>query len=193
MKLKTLLLLGRTSNLPTVWSNMLAGAVLSGAVFGANSLAALLLSVAMPAAAEEPEPDFAPAKALLDAGQFDEAAASYQRIAEQYAARYQRSEQQRYYCSGGGAETLLYLTTAMVDGASAVVVVDQKFCISSVLRYRTVGSAFPAQSSIGAVGVHARWSLVLSAWRSGCSGLAGGKPSVSVGKPPSGLASASCR
>ena len=43
MKLKTLLLLGRTSNLPTVWSNMLAGAVLSGAVFGANSLAALLL------------------------------------------------------------------------------------------------------------------------------------------------------
>jgi 4-hydroxybenzoate polyprenyltransferase len=43
VKLKTLLLLGRTSNLPTVWSNMLAGAVLSGAVFGANSLAVLLL------------------------------------------------------------------------------------------------------------------------------------------------------
>lgn len=43
MKLKTLLLLGRTSNLPTVWSNMLAGAVLSGAVFGGSSLAALLL------------------------------------------------------------------------------------------------------------------------------------------------------
>jgi len=43
VKLNTLLLLGRTSNLPTVWSNMLAGAVLSGAVFGANSLAALLL------------------------------------------------------------------------------------------------------------------------------------------------------
>lgn len=44
MKLRTLLLLGRTSNLPTVWSNMLAGAVLSGAVFGSNTLAVLLLS-----------------------------------------------------------------------------------------------------------------------------------------------------
>jgi 4-hydroxybenzoate polyprenyltransferase len=44
VKLKTLLLLGRTSNLPTVWSNILAGAVLSGAVFGSNTLAVLLLS-----------------------------------------------------------------------------------------------------------------------------------------------------
>jgi tetratricopeptide (TPR) repeat protein len=88
---------------------------------------ALLLSVAAPVAADEPEPDFAPAKALLDAGQFDEAAASYHRLAEEYAARYQRSEQQRYYCSDGGAETLLYLTTALVDGASAMVV-DTDWC-----------------------------------------------------------------
>lgn len=44
MKLKTLLLLGRTSNLPTVWSNMLAGAVLSGVLFDSNTLAVLLLS-----------------------------------------------------------------------------------------------------------------------------------------------------
>lgn len=43
MKLKTLLLLGRTSNLPTAWSNMLAGAVLSGAVFGESTIALLLL------------------------------------------------------------------------------------------------------------------------------------------------------
>lgn len=42
MKLRTLLLLGRTSNLPTVWSNVLAGAVLSGASFGSGSLAALI-------------------------------------------------------------------------------------------------------------------------------------------------------
>ncbi|HEY6077422.1 MAG TPA: UbiA family prenyltransferase, partial [Polyangiaceae bacterium] len=43
MKLRTLLTLGRTSNLPTVWSNMLAGAVLSGAQFGAPPLLVLLL------------------------------------------------------------------------------------------------------------------------------------------------------
>jgi 4-hydroxybenzoate polyprenyltransferase len=42
VKLKTLLTLGRTSNLPTVWSNMLAGAVLSGAVFGPAPLALLV-------------------------------------------------------------------------------------------------------------------------------------------------------
>lgn len=42
MNLKTLLTLGRTSNLPTVWSNMLAGAVLSGAVFGPAQLALLV-------------------------------------------------------------------------------------------------------------------------------------------------------
>lgn len=42
MNLKTLLTLGRTSNLPTVWSNMLAGAVLSGGGFGAPALALLL-------------------------------------------------------------------------------------------------------------------------------------------------------
>ena len=42
MNLKTLLTLGRTSNLPTVWSNMLAGAVLSGAVFRAPALALLV-------------------------------------------------------------------------------------------------------------------------------------------------------
>lgn len=43
MNLRTLLTLGRTSNLPTVWSNMLAGAVLSGAVFAPSSLALLVL------------------------------------------------------------------------------------------------------------------------------------------------------
>jgi tetratricopeptide (TPR) repeat protein len=91
------------------------------------SALALLLSLAAPAAAQEPEPDFAPAKALLDAGQFDEAAASYRRIAEQYAARYPRSAEQRYYCSGGGAETLLYLTTATADGVSAVAL-DRDWC-----------------------------------------------------------------
>ena len=93
----------------------------------AHVLAALLLFATAPAAAEEPEPDFAPAKALLDAGQFDEAAASFHRLAEHYAARYQRSEQQKYYCSDGGAEALLYLTTAAADGVSAVVV-DTDWC-----------------------------------------------------------------
>jgi 4-hydroxybenzoate polyprenyltransferase len=44
VKLKTLLLLGRTSNLPTVWTNMLAGAVLSGAIFGPNALGVLLVT-----------------------------------------------------------------------------------------------------------------------------------------------------
>ena len=43
MNLRTLLTLGRTSNLPTVWSNMLSGAVLSGAVFGPASLGVLLV------------------------------------------------------------------------------------------------------------------------------------------------------
>lgn len=43
MKLKTLLLLGRTSNLPTVWSNMLAGGVLAGAAFGPGALALLVV------------------------------------------------------------------------------------------------------------------------------------------------------
>lgn len=43
MKLKTLLTLGRTSNLPTVWSNVLAGAVLSGAAFGPVPIVVLLL------------------------------------------------------------------------------------------------------------------------------------------------------
>jgi len=43
VNLKTLLTLGRTSNLPTVWSNMLAGAVLSGAVFGPRTFALLLI------------------------------------------------------------------------------------------------------------------------------------------------------
>ncbi len=42
MKLRTLLLLGRTSNLPTVWSNVLAGAVLSGALFGPAAFALLV-------------------------------------------------------------------------------------------------------------------------------------------------------
>ncbi len=43
MKLRTLLKLGRTSNLPTVWSNVLAGAALSGAPFGPAELGVLLL------------------------------------------------------------------------------------------------------------------------------------------------------
>lgn len=43
MKLGTLLTLGRTSNLPTVWSNVLAGAVLSGALFGPAALGVLAL------------------------------------------------------------------------------------------------------------------------------------------------------
>jgi Flp pilus assembly protein TadD len=93
----------------------------------ACTLAALLLSAAVPVAAQEAEPDLAPAKALFDAGQFAEAAASYHQLAEQYAARYQRSEQQRYYCSEGGAETLLYLTTAAADGVSAVAL-DTDWC-----------------------------------------------------------------
>lgn len=46
MTLRTLLVLGRVSNLPTVWSNVLAGAVLAGASFSRSSLpiAALVLS-----------------------------------------------------------------------------------------------------------------------------------------------------
>ncbi|MES1185659.1 MAG: UbiA family prenyltransferase, partial [Myxococcales bacterium] len=43
MNLRTLLTLGRTSNLPTVWSNVLSGAVLSGAVFSPGALGLLLL------------------------------------------------------------------------------------------------------------------------------------------------------
>lgn len=43
MNLRTLLTLGRTSNLPTVWSNVLAGAVLSGAVLGPASFGVLAL------------------------------------------------------------------------------------------------------------------------------------------------------
>jgi 4-hydroxybenzoate polyprenyltransferase len=43
VKLKTLLTLGRTSNLPTVWSNVLAGAVLSGAAFGPVPIVVLVL------------------------------------------------------------------------------------------------------------------------------------------------------
>jgi len=43
VNLRTLLTLGRTSNLPTVWSNMLSGAVLSGAAFGPASLGVLLV------------------------------------------------------------------------------------------------------------------------------------------------------
>lgn len=46
MKLRTLLALGRVSNLPTVWTNVLSGAVLSGAVspVAALSTAAITLS-----------------------------------------------------------------------------------------------------------------------------------------------------
>jgi hypothetical protein len=47
VKLKTLLTLGRTSNLPTVWSNILAGMVLSGGALGSPEgvLLAILLIV----------------------------------------------------------------------------------------------------------------------------------------------------
>jgi tetratricopeptide (TPR) repeat protein len=93
----------------------------------ASALAALLLCAAPPVAARESEPALASAQALLDAEQFAEAAASYRRIAEEYANRYQRSDKQRYYCSEGGAESLLYLTTAATAGVSAVVV-DTDWC-----------------------------------------------------------------
>jgi UbiA prenyltransferase family len=43
LNLRTLLTLGRTSNLPTTWSNMVAGATLSGAVFGPAQLGVLIL------------------------------------------------------------------------------------------------------------------------------------------------------
>jgi UbiA prenyltransferase family len=43
LKLRTLLTLGRTSNLPTTWSNVLAGAVLTGVPFGPAQLGVLLL------------------------------------------------------------------------------------------------------------------------------------------------------
>jgi 4-hydroxybenzoate polyprenyltransferase len=43
MKLKTLLELGRVSNLPTVWSNVLAGAALTGAVLEPRRVAAPLV------------------------------------------------------------------------------------------------------------------------------------------------------
>ena len=43
MNLRTLLTLGRTSNLPTVWSNMLSGAVLSGAALEGPALGLLLV------------------------------------------------------------------------------------------------------------------------------------------------------
>jgi 4-hydroxybenzoate polyprenyltransferase len=43
VNLKTLLTLGRTSNLPTVWSNLLAGLVLSGVAVGSSELALLAL------------------------------------------------------------------------------------------------------------------------------------------------------
>jgi 4-hydroxybenzoate polyprenyltransferase len=44
VNLRTLLTLGRTSNLPTVWSNVLAGAVLSGALFGPAAFVVLALA-----------------------------------------------------------------------------------------------------------------------------------------------------
>ena len=47
MNLSLFLRLGRVSNLPTVWSNVLAGAVLSGATLGVNSLALLCLSFSL--------------------------------------------------------------------------------------------------------------------------------------------------
>lgn len=43
MNLRTLLMLGRTSNLPTVWSNVLAGAVLSGAIIQPRAFGVLAL------------------------------------------------------------------------------------------------------------------------------------------------------
>ena len=87
-----------------------------------QAMAAALLALAAPVAAEEPEFDAAPAKALFDAGRFDEAAKKYGRLAADHAARYPQSETQRYYCGDGGAEALLYLATAAADNVSASVV-----------------------------------------------------------------------
>jgi UbiA prenyltransferase family len=47
LNLRTLLRLGRTSNLPTVWSNVLAGTVLSGVAFDARGLCFLMLCGSM--------------------------------------------------------------------------------------------------------------------------------------------------
>ncbi len=47
VNLKTALKLGRVSNLPTVWTNVLAGAALAGVAYGAGGLAALLVSMSL--------------------------------------------------------------------------------------------------------------------------------------------------
>jgi heme O synthase-like polyprenyltransferase len=44
VKLATFLELGRTSNLPTVWSNVVCGAVLSGAAFSAATMGVLVIA-----------------------------------------------------------------------------------------------------------------------------------------------------
>ena len=44
MKLRTLLELGRTSNLPTVWSNVLCGALLSGSRLEPRTIVVLLIA-----------------------------------------------------------------------------------------------------------------------------------------------------
>jgi 4-hydroxybenzoate polyprenyltransferase len=51
VNVKTLLTLGRTSNLPTVWSNVLAGLVLSGAAVGSVDVAALAVLLVVVASA----------------------------------------------------------------------------------------------------------------------------------------------
>lgn len=47
MKLKTLLELGRISNLPTVWSNVLAGIVIAGGAIGLQSTSILIASLSL--------------------------------------------------------------------------------------------------------------------------------------------------
>ena len=47
MKLKTLFELGRISNLPTVWSNVLAGIVIAGGTIGLQSTSILIASLSL--------------------------------------------------------------------------------------------------------------------------------------------------
>ena len=44
---RTILVLGRVSNLPTVWTNALAGAALSGAMPGPGPMVLLLLALSL--------------------------------------------------------------------------------------------------------------------------------------------------
>ncbi len=85
-------------------------------------VATLLLALAAPLSAAVPEIDLAPAKALFDAKDFAGAAEAYGDAAARYAARYQQSETQRYYCAEGGPQALLYMAMAATDKVSAMAV-----------------------------------------------------------------------